>query len=211
LLTRIDELLVGEYHFLTSEDECWFLREYTARRGYEHSETNNLISNLKKEVDRKGRPEWHYKEKAIQEVAEELSQALSSDWLRQATLVPMPPSKAKGDPFYDDRMLRILKALPGEFALDIRELVQQRESLPTAHLSSERPRYSEIRDNYRVPEEIRKPTPSLIALFDDILTTGKHFKAAKEVLQGCFGGVPIVGLFIARTVRDGEDGIPVEL
>lgn len=61
-LTRIEELLRGEYHYLEPEDECWFLREYTAGMGYQHGETNNLIFNLKKPVDRKGLPDWKYKE-----------------------------------------------------------------------------------------------------------------------------------------------------
>ena len=50
-LTRIDELVRGDYFYLQPADECWFLREYTARMGFEHSETNQLIINLKKPLE----------------------------------------------------------------------------------------------------------------------------------------------------------------
>ena len=39
---------------------CFFLGEYTTGGGYQFSPTNQLIWNLKKSVDRRGRPEWHH-------------------------------------------------------------------------------------------------------------------------------------------------------
>jgi hypothetical protein len=65
-LQRVDDLIRPEHWFLDSEDHCFFLREYTAGVGYSHGDTNNLISNLKKKLDRRGRPEWLYKERAIE-------------------------------------------------------------------------------------------------------------------------------------------------
>jgi predicted amidophosphoribosyltransferase len=38
----------------------------------------------------------------------------------------------------------------------------------------------------------------MIALFDDVLTTGCHFRAAKSILEKSFHEVEIIGLFIAR-------------
>jgi hypothetical protein len=53
---------------------------------------------------------------------------LPIEWLNTATLVPMPPSKAKTDPLYDDRMVRMLRAIRTTPALDIRELLLQATS-----------------------------------------------------------------------------------
>ena len=39
-----------------------------------------------------------------------------------------------------------------------------------------------------------------IGLFDDVITTGAHFKAAKSLLTERFGDVAIYGIFVARRV-----------
>jgi hypothetical protein len=39
-----------------------------------------------------------------------------------------------------------------------------------------------------------------MAILDDVLTAGTHFRAMSIVLSQRFPGVPIVGLFIARRV-----------
>lgn len=86
-LTRIDPVILGDHYYLTAEDECYFLREYTARGGFDASETNQIIQNLKKPLDRRGRPEWVYKERDLQRAASELRAALNPAWLRAATIV----------------------------------------------------------------------------------------------------------------------------
>jgi hypothetical protein len=53
--------------------------------------------------------------------------ALNSQWLDTATLVPVPASKAKSDPLFDDRVMRMLHAIRPNDPLDIRELVVQRQ------------------------------------------------------------------------------------
>jgi len=68
-LSQIDELTRVDHWYLEDGDQCWYLGEYTARKGYAGSETNNLILNLKKPMDRRERPEWRYKERAIATVA----------------------------------------------------------------------------------------------------------------------------------------------
>ena len=110
-LTRIDDLYRSEYFYLQATDECYFLREYTARRGFAESETNEIVHNIKKSPARRDRPEWHYKERDLKRVAHELKGALSPQWMRTATLVPVPPSKVRTDPEYDDRLTRILRMM----------------------------------------------------------------------------------------------------
>ncbi|MEO8844184.1 MAG: hypothetical protein ABI591_13260 [Kofleriaceae bacterium] len=110
-LQQIDELLRPQHSFIRAEDNCYFLREYTAGAGYGHGETNNIISNLKKRLDRRDKPEWRYKESAIRQAGRELRAALGDAVLQQTTIVPMPPSLCKANPNYDDRMLRIVHGM----------------------------------------------------------------------------------------------------
>jgi hypothetical protein len=204
VFAAIDDLLRPLYPHLTAADQCYFLREYTAGRGYAGSETNHLILNLKKPPDRRGRPEWHYKERAIEQVAREFRASVNLSALRRVTLVPMPPSKAKSDPLYDDRMLEVLRAVDVEGQLDIRELLRCAASMPAAHVTAARPTVAQLIANFVVDDTLTNPTPTSIALIDDVLTTGAHFVAAKTLLTARFPGVPIRGLFVARRVFDDE-------
>ena len=153
---------------------------------------------------RRGLFEWQYKEQAIDTLATMLASSLElyRIWAQTATWVPIPPSHAKDHPEYDDRLLQVLRKLASELALDIRELIWQKESTQPAHLSAlRRPSPDEIAANYSIDERLTAPIPQKIALFDDVITTGAHFKAAQKVLQQRFPEMTIVGIFIARSER----------
>lgn len=198
--TRIDDLTRRDHWHLTPEDRCFFFGEYTARAGYAFSETNNLILNFKKSPEKRGLPEWRYKGEAIRKVAGMYRDALPEEWLRTVTLVPIPPSKAKDDPLYDDRMLRMLEMLGRGLDVDIRELILQHESMAAVHESENRPSPDELIRNYYIDETVAEPLPKAVALFDDLLTAGAHFKAAQSVIETRYPGVPTAGIFIARRV-----------
>jgi hypothetical protein len=55
-LTEIDDLTRPDHFYLTPEDACYFLGEYTARKGYAFSPTNQLVLNFKKSLDKLHRP-----------------------------------------------------------------------------------------------------------------------------------------------------------
>ena len=97
-LTKIDDLARPDHFYLTAADDCYFLGEYTARKGYAFSATNQLVLNFKKSMDKRGTAQWRYKEQAIGDAATAFRAALNDEWLNIATLVPIPPSKAKDDP-----------------------------------------------------------------------------------------------------------------
>jgi hypothetical protein len=209
-LTKIDDLSRPDHYYLTPEDDCYFLGEYTARQGYAFSATNQLILNFKKSMDKRRTAQWKYKERAIGEAAAAFRQALNKEWLDTATLVPIPPSKAKTDPLYDDRVLRMVQAIRPEPRPDIREIVEQAASMAAAHEQQNRPRPEDIEANYTVVEARRNPVPRVIGLFDDVLTTGAHFRAASGILGRTYPGVRIVGLFIARRVPETIDWDEIE-
>jgi predicted amidophosphoribosyltransferase len=88
--------------------------------------------------------------------------------------------------------------------VDVRVLVSQSQSMLETHFSQNRPEPHELYRNYEVDDSLAKPTPVQIAVVDDVLTTGAHFKAMKMVLEDSFRGVQVVGLFLARRVPDTE-------
>jgi predicted amidophosphoribosyltransferase len=197
-LQRIDELLLPEHSFLTAQDHCFFLREYTSGAGFGHGETNDIISNLKKKLDRRGKPEWRYKEAAIQQAGRELRVALTDHLLTQFTIVPMPPSKSKQNPMYDDRVLRIVRVMTSGLSCDVRELIVQPNDMTAAHETSSRPRPEDWYAAYVVDEAVAQPPPTSVLVIDDVLTAGAHFVGLKRRLLERFPGVTIFGVFYAR-------------
>ncbi len=211
LLTRIDALHLGDHVRLDHADECYFLREYIPRGGFKAGETNSLISNLKKSPLKRGKPEWKYKRQAIRQAAREFREAIDRDWLKGATLVPIPPSKAPDDDEYDDRMVQVLAELCLGTGAELRELLHQRESTEPLHRSERSRDVDRLVDNLEVNEALLSPRPARIGIFDDVLTTGAHFRAACIVLGQHLPDVPIVGFFIARRVIIEDDWVDDDL
>lgn len=207
LLTEIDELTRPDHSFLTNDVRCFFMGEYTARAGFSHSATNNLIQNFKKPMDRRGTNQWRWKEKAIQDASVALNAAFGSASLGGVTFVPIPPSKAKSDPMYDDRMLRMLQGV--RQGLDIRELVVQRASRAAAHDTEARPRPEEMAALYSIDETLCDPTPATILICDDMLTTGCQFMAMRAVLSARFPAAEIFGVFLARRAPQAVEFDPI--
>lgn len=201
--TEIDELTRPDHYWLTEGDRCYFLGEYTARKGYSYSQTNQLILNFKKSLDREGKPEWQYKQSALLQAAASFRRALGKDPPAHV-FVPMPPSKARESPLHDDRLTRMLLAVWPDQPADVRELIFQLESTDAAHESLVRPPPEQIQATYRIAEPLATPEPRMIAIVDDLLTTGAHFRAASSVLAARFPAAQIIGLFVARRVPDAE-------
>jgi hypothetical protein len=202
--TKIDGLTRPDHWYLTSDDECYFLGEYTARKGYSFSATNQLILNFKKRMDLRNTNQWYWKERAIDNVARAFRGAIQDKGLDMLTFVPVPPSKARDHPLYDDRLRRMLAAIRPSRPVDFRELIEQGQSTDAAHESDTRPTPEALAALYRMNETLLAPKPQLIAVVDDLLTTGCHFRAARSLIAPLFPDVNIVGLFIARRVPDTE-------
>jgi hypothetical protein len=89
------------------------------------------------------------------------------------TFVPIPPSKARGDPLYDDRLEQMLRRIwPGQ-ATDVRELVTQPVSTPAVHDSADRPTPAVLEGRYVIDRRLRDPAPQVIAVLDDVITTSQ--------------------------------------
>jgi hypothetical protein len=140
-LTKIDQLTRADHSYLEEGDECLFFGDYSARQGFSHSATNSVIANFKRPVTYRGTPSWRHKIRVINSVAAAFSSNIGQAF-EKLTLVPVPPSKLRTDPEYDDRMMMMLRALspPPGLRADVRDLVIQTQAMPAAHDSSNRPR-----------------------------------------------------------------------
>lgn len=199
--TQVDELIRQDHNALHAEDVCIFLREYKAGAGYE-GETNRLITNLKKKPsERQTKRGWQYKGLAIKQFSQELAAALNPKWLDRATLIPVPGSKALDHPDYDDRLEQICNGIRND--LDVRSIVKQVRSMEASHAAggSNRTSVEDLIENYRIDETLTEPAPVSIGIFDDVLTVGRHYRAMHTVLSRRFPGVPITGIFLARTIH----------
>lgn len=207
--SKIDSLSFGDHRSLSGDDICYHLGEYTARRGFSFSATNQLIENLKKKPHESNAGELWHKQRAIETVAQAFRAVLNSDAnrekLRAVTLVPIPPSCVRGEPGYDDRMTKVLREMGYGLGLDVRELVRQHRTVPPAHECEVRPTVEEIIQNYYIDENLTDPQPRGVWIFDDVLTAGSHYKAVQAVIRQRFPGAITAGFFVARRVPEDVD------
>jgi hypothetical protein len=75
-------------------------------------------------------------------------------------------------------------------------------SVPQSHLAEERVSIEDLIASMGINEALAQPAPRTIGIFDDVLTTGRHFKAIRSVLRARFPDVPIVGIFVVRRVPE---------
>jgi hypothetical protein len=200
--TLIDDNTRHDHYHLTSADYCAYYGEYTARRGFSHSGTNQLIWDLKVAIDKNN--QLQYKRRGIASMASVLIKTIPNP--ENIVFVPVPPSKAKTDPLYDDRMVEILRQYQAAVPIvDYRELLVQKTTTRASHESDDRLSPDELAALYSIDESLVHDMRSSIVIFDDMLTTGSHFKAMQSVLSQRFPQIRIGGLFVARRVFWAED------
>lgn len=49
--------------------------------------------------------------------------------------------------------------------------------------------------------QLSSPLRAEIVLFDDVLTSGKHYKVAKTRIRELFPDDPLLGVFVARSIH----------
>lgn len=203
-LWRIDDSTVGEHFSLTNSDQCYYIWEYTARRGYDFSPANQLIFNLKikpSAIERTPARNRH-KLEAIVHAGDALRTLISREFVdARATFVPIPCSKAANDPDYDDRLVRVLAHAFRGWHSDVREMLRLTESTPADHESADRMTFEELLKVTELAEPLAQSRP-VVVMLDDVLNSGKHFKVAQSLLKAIDSNVEIRGLFLARCVRE---------
>ena len=199
-LQKIDELLLPSYKHLTSDDECYFFMGYTPLYKARTPE-NSLILNFKKDMDRiSNRPEWKWKGNAINEVSELFIRSIPPIIAQSSILVPVPPSKIKGDSMYDDRLVQLVRNFCATHTnTEFREIVGINANMTPTHVDEKSP--DELIPLLTVDKSLCAPSKDQIVIVDDVLRHGAHFKAIKTLLQPEFPDSNIIGLFIARCLH----------
>jgi hypothetical protein len=191
------------HSYLRKDDECYYLSVYEAgsrRRfgipGTKLSSVNRLIRDLQQGPLQRLSEEAKAKKGAAIHLAAEALSAIPAD-IRSMTIVPLPPSSPRSHPSYDDRLTAILASASPLFP-DVREMlvetVQRRGK--TKQLSP-----ADRALTLAVCSALCSPKPSRIAVFDDVITSGSHFKAAQIIFQRQFPDIKIIGLFLARAIQ----------
>jgi hypothetical protein len=198
----LDDLARTDHPHLTAADQCWCLARYVSGPGYRAGQVNQLIANLKcaPSIAAADPARAGHKRRAIEEAAIAVRRAVSSGWAESVTWIPIPPSYPPGDRNYDDRLMRVLRVAFASDDADVRSLLYQVRTEPADHLRVRRLSVDRLYESVRVNVAALacRPVRASIVLFDDVLTTGKHYKCCERRLLQVLPHVPVSGLFLAR-------------
>jgi predicted amidophosphoribosyltransferase len=200
-LLKLDAIALERHVDLDSDDICHYWREYTSGTSYDHSETNQLIRNFQISVLESHRK--HHKELAIQQLSKEFIHVIPKESTYElCTFVPIPPSKPCEHPEYDNRLIKLLEEVGRlkNIQVDIRPLIIQTTETKPSKANEQRLSINALLQIYELNQKLLSPIPKGIIVFDDVLTKGTHFKAAKKLLQDTYSNIPVIGLFIAQAV-----------
>lgn len=184
------------------DDVCLYYHIHTTRaNGEQYTEANSLIANYKKDPRLLAeRPDLViYKEQAITRCAELLRTLVDGLTRRvnEAVLVPMPTSEPRGTEWRDDRLDRTCKLiLEHTEHLRFMPYLDVLMTLQKAHAGGPR-NPALIRSNLVWKSEEDVPSDCLVILFDDVLTTGAHFRACKDFVLERSPSCEVMGAFIA--------------
>ncbi len=203
--SKIDDLTRPLHSHITADDQCLYLFERTSGKGDSFDQASSVVANLKKKPGIASAAEMRYKEQTINRCSNTFKASLNDYWVENATFVPVPPSKAADHPQYDDRMERVCRGMGPE--VDVRNLICQDVSMQASHErpAGERITIAELLEHYCLDEALTDPEPSHIAIVDDMLTAGTHYRAMHTILSQRFPNAVIAGVFVARRIFADED------
>jgi hypothetical protein len=199
-LTQIDEISLADHRYIQIQDRCFHFGECFARGEAPFGAMHRLI------VDYQCKPSLvaadpqrrMHKERALATIAAGLRAAVSRQDAERYTWVPIPPSKATDDPDYDDRLVRTLLSAFAGYAVDVRSMLRY---APPAAAPAPAPSHNPLWVD--VAALRMRALRQRIALFDDVLCTGRHFRwAERRTREVVPAAVPISGIFLARRVLE---------
>jgi len=211
---KIDALELLYRPCLRPEDECYYYMLYPNLADLGEapswsSPVRNRIYNLKKTPEQAQNDSRiaGYKRQAIEQFACDLSVILQANASllggTNFTLIPMPPSKSKSDPNFDDRLIQVcaqtcvLNASIGAMSIDCLHTITSR---PAGHYATSRPDLTTIKANTSLDPGVLQSYGTII-LIDDLLTMGASFAACKQLIQDEYPAMRVIGLFWALAQR----------
>lgn len=204
-LKKVDELGIRNCPYLTDLDKCFYWHEYEPRATFRHSKSNQFVWNYKKPLDANGQL---YKQRAIQSAADLWTGLVEQVYSQTAgwpfEIVIMPTSKAPTDNSYDDRLLKTVEIAqrnladsPVEFGFI--EVAHTSCSRIAAHDGGDRLSPNDLASSWEIDVDKLAQISRNVIIFDDVLTTGSHFAALKQVIAEHQPMVEIRGVFLAKT------------
>ena len=157
-----------------ADDLCVYFLEKESE-GYSASDANNLIYNFKKPVSRKEYPDWYYKEEAIKKIAT----MVNSISFPRCFIVPAPTSKPRNSIGWDSRIDEIADSIT-QPQIAIAKILDVSEPLRPAHDGGSRD--IQVIKSYTLQKLLPNNGIDTVIIIDDVLTTGAHFKAWKEII-----------------------------
>lgn len=207
----IDETNRSEHWMLALDDHCLYLGDYVPGGGWASGALNSLVLDFKRTPSRiraspHGAVLRRFKENAIDTVAQALRGGFGRAAVEWAlTFVPMPTSKCPDDRDYCDRLSRALHRAFRGWDADIRPLLHLKTSARADHeRRAQRLRRRELTNLMMLDERmLARPLRPIVALFDDVLTSGKHLSVAKAHLRARFPDQAVIAVLVARVSRKG--------
>jgi predicted amidophosphoribosyltransferase len=210
----IDETSRRDHWSLERDDHCLFLGEYVPGGRWASGALNSLVLDFKRAPSCIGASPHaatvrHFKELAIATVARALRCAFGKGAVETAlTFVPIPTSKRPGDADYCDRLVRALNCAFHGWDADIRPLLRHNATARADHeRHAQRLRRAELMRLMELDTaQLTRPLRPIVALFDDVLTSGKHLSAAKARIREQFPDQAVIAVVVARVSRGAEAG-----
>lgn len=188
-----------QYPHLAATDQAIFAREYMPGQGYQAGQTNQLINNFKKDVSKRNTNQWYYRNQAVALFAQEFNSIINPSKPESVFVTCIPSSRTKADTLYDNRfedMFGVLKNLSNR-VVDIWPVSIQ-QSVQASHLGGSR-NPATIMTNYQW-HGFGEVEPEKLFVFDDIVTTGSHFRAFSDFCRSNNFNGEIIGVFWARCI-----------
>jgi hypothetical protein len=192
---RVDEITLSSLPHLKSGDICGFAYDYL-KGGFQRGPVNENIINFKKAPDAQGQ---HFRNQAISKFSLDASGLFNCESGKDYFVTAIPSSKAKNDPGYDNRFEDFFKELKKLCpCIEIVWPVSAKATVPSAHQTTGGRNPQTIMQNYQF-DGFGTITPERLMVFDDVLTTGAHFRAFKDFLINNGYAGQVVGIFWAKT------------
>lgn len=193
---KLDRRLEWDASALSTNDICYYYYDHT-EGGYSQSRANQLVFNLKKPLTRRGKSDWHYKIEAIEAFAENLASLMVRVQKSplSISLIAMPTSKNRQSDDYDDRIVQVVKQASDQTGIPWLDCFETLADTQPVHLGGTRSATA-IRNNLALNDsDERLANYDACVLVDDVLTSGSHFIACKELLKSTYPHLQVVGAF----------------